>query len=305
MSEITAQLSAAEQQAFIEQVRHKAQAQPKPGQDGSVPLQAAGLESSFDPLRPVASVESDEQNAIGLVTRGVRLAPFAESTPLVPLYRELGHALPATLKIAHEQQAYNFVLVQLTFSLRLGDDEVPDYAQFVVDIEDGVEGPRATRTHEMFPQQRHASWFRANAALAVALDTSMQFNVAAALPALSGAEALPVASAEAQAQAEGQAKLGVNALVGPFRIELGRTELEVAGSGDRNISWIYRAGDALAGKSDFKSFLVLKVARETTRVELRSQIGVRTYRRSWRTLWLRDVMPILRADARLSVELPK
>ncbi|WP_437762090.1 hypothetical protein WMF27_01225 [Sorangium sp. So ce281] len=255
--------------------------------DGEAPA-GPELEAFFDPFRPAAAVASDPEDAIGLVRRGVRLAPFAETTPLLPLYAALGRELPPPLRVASEEQRYEFLLVALTFSLRLDDDESPDHAEFVVKIRDGIDGPRASRAVEVFPQRVHAAYFQASAQLSVALEASMKFSVET--------EAVPRAGVDAAAEAK--------VLAGPFTIDIGQTELDVSGEGDRDIGWVYRVRRALEGKNDFRSFLVLKVARETEKVRLLANIGVRTYRRTWKTLWLREKLPILYASAALDIELP-
>ncbi|WP_437531149.1 hypothetical protein WME79_01240 [Sorangium sp. So ce726] len=255
--------------------------------DGEAPV-GPELEAFFDPFRPAAAMCSDPEDAIGLVRRGVRVAPFAETTPLLPLYAALGRELPPPLRVASEEQRYEFLLVALTFSLRLDDDESPDHAEFVVKIRDGVDGPRASRAVEVFPQRVHATYFQASAQLSVALEASMKFSVEADSATRAGVDA----AAEAKV------------LAGPFTIDIGQTELDVSGEGDRDIGWVYRVRRALEGKNDFRSFLVLKVARETEKVRLLVNIGVRTYRRTWKTLWLREKLPILYASAALDIELP-
>jgi hypothetical protein len=75
---------------------------------------------------------------------------------------------------------------------------------------------------------------------------------------------------------------------------------------DREVGWTYRARRTLEGKNDFRSFLVLKVAREVAReadVNLHAEIGVRPYRRSWQSLWLREKLPVLWADTTMALEL--
>ena len=277
MNEVTAELPAESAAAWEEEIRAAARAH-------GVQEEAAPV--AFDPFRPISAAISDPEDAIGLVRRGVRVAPFAETTPLVPLYEVRGEALPDHLRVAHDEQAYDFFLVQLTFSLGLDDGEAPDHAEFVVKIRDDVHGPRASRAIEVFPQRVDATWFKADAQLSVALDASLRFSV----------EAAP-------AEATARAKAGAGVILGPFRVDVGTTELEVRGEGDREIGWIYRVRHALEGRNDFKSFLVLKVARETEKVSLLANIGVRTYRRSWQTLWLREKLPILYARAVLPVEL--
>jgi hypothetical protein len=152
-----------------------------------------------------------------------------------------------------------------------------------------MSGPRATRAIRLFPQRVHSTWFQADARFNVELDASLSF-----------AASYPGADAKAGARAGGSVKV----LAGPFQIELGRTELEVLGEGDREMGWRYRVRQALLGQNDYRSFLVLKVANEATKLQLETNIGVKTYRRSWSTLWLRDKMPILYARALLDVELP-
>ncbi len=260
-------------------------------------MAGAGLEAMMDDPPPpdIALPLSDPEDAIGLIRRGVRVAPVAETTPLLPLYEAHGRDLPAELRVAAEQQNYEFYLVALTFSLRLEDNESPDHAEFAVKVRDGVTGPRASRAVEVFPQRVHTSFFKAEGQISVALEASMKFAVG-----LDGLPGLP-----GQAQAGGDAAAGAKAIVGPFTIDVGQTELDVSGEGDRDIGWIYRVRRALEGKNDFKSFLVLKVAKETPKVDLLANIGVRTYRRTWRTLWLREKLPILYARAMLEVELTR
>lgn len=276
--------------ALRDEARAEAALESFPPMLGAEPL-------SFDPFQPVAARQSDVDDAIGLVLRGVRLAPFAETTPLIPLYAARGQELPAELSVAHKEQGYDFFLVQLTFSLRLEDDESPDMAEFVVQINDGLDGPRATRAIQVFPQRIHKKWFEGSAELSVALESSLEFSVEA--------KAEP-----GKAAAKGDAGLKAKVLAGPFRVEAGRTELTVAGEGDRDIAWTYRANEALEGKNDFKSFLVLKIARETLdrkegKVSVDTKIGVRTYRRTWKTLWLKDRLPVLYARASLDLDLTR
>ncbi|WP_437983939.1 hypothetical protein [Sorangium sp. So ce117] len=282
MSEVTAMLPADAMASWEESLRAAAARG-----DGEAPV-GPEPEAFFDPFRPVAAMRSDPEDAIGLVRRGVRVAPFAETTPLLPLYAALGRELPPPLRVASEEQRYEFLLVALTFSLRLDDDESPDHAEFVVKIRDGVDGPRASRAVEVFPQRVHATYFQASAQLSVALEASMKFSVEADAATRVGVDA----AAEAKV------------LAGPFKIDIGQTELDVSGEGDRDIGWVYRVRRALEGKNDFRSFLVLKVARETEKVRLLVNIGVRTYRRTWKTLWLREKLPILYASAALDLELP-
>jgi hypothetical protein len=115
----------------------------------SAPDAGVGPDDVFAPARtfapPLARPLSDPEDAIGLVRRGVRVAPVAETTPLLPLYQALGRELPPELRVAASEQNYEFYLVALTFSLRLEDDESPDHAEFVVKVRDGVTGPRASR----------------------------------------------------------------------------------------------------------------------------------------------------------------
>jgi hypothetical protein len=282
MIELTAQLPRGEMDECEQQIRAAARAHGA----AEAPITA------FDPFQEVSAVLSDPEDAIGLVRRGVRVVPFAETTPLLPLYAARGEEVPAELRVAHESQRYDFLLVQLTFSLRLEEGEEPDHAEFAVWIQDGVPGPRASRAIEVFPQRVHASWFKADAQLSVALDASLKFSVAAE-------------GAAGAARASGDAGAGGKVLIGPFHVDAGRTELEVRGEGDREIGWIYRVRRALEGKNDFRSFLVIKVAQETEKVGLLARIGVRPYRRSWKTAWLREKLPILHADAVLDLELPK
>lgn len=291
-SEVWAKLTEEQVSSFVAGVR--AQARREGATRGPSPTQES---TAFDPFRPVAARGSDVDDAIGLVRRGVRLVPFAETTPLLPLYRKKNQEVPPELAVAHEEQGYEFFLVQLTFSLRLEDDESPDRAEFVVEIHDGVEGPRATRTVEVFPKRADVRWFEASGELAVNLESSLKFSVEAANQA-------------GKAKAEGGVEVKGKVLAGPFHIEVGQTQLTVAGESDREIAWIYQVHRALAGKSDFQSFLVLKIARETLereegKVSLQAKIGVRTYRRTWKTLWLKDTLPVLHAKADLELDLPK
>lgn len=254
------------------------------GEGSAQPQQAAAL----NPLQPVSAFESDVENAIGLVRRGVRVVPFAEALPLVPLYRARGEELPAELRVAHEQQGYEFLLVSLTFTLSLDADEAPDSAEFTLALRDTIAGARGARAIRVFPQREHSSWFRTEARFNVDLDAKLSFS----------------ASTPAVGQAKAEVTSGVKVIAGPFQIELGQTELEVLGEGDREIGWRYRVKRALAGRNDYRSWLVLKVAKEETKLQVLANIGVRTYRRSWSTLWLRDKLPILYADAELDIELP-
>lgn len=278
MAEVVAQLSDSDRSAWEAAIRA----------EGPVPAAAP----PFNPLRPVSAFTSEEEDAIGLVRRGVRVVPFAETLPLLPLYAARGEQLPPELQVAHEQQQYDFHLVSLTFTLALEDNESPDSAEFTVRIQDDVGGARASRAIRVFPERAHSSWFRAEARFNVELDASLAFSASHT-------------AAHANAKATAAAGSAVRVLAGPFTIELGRTELEVLGEGDREVGWRYRVQQALAGKNDYRSLLVLKVARETKSVRLLTEIGVKTYRRSWTSLWLRERLPLLRASAELEVELPR
>jgi hypothetical protein len=246
---------------------------------------------AFDPMRPVAALESLADDAVRLVRRGVRMVPVAETLPLLPLYARSKQQVPAEIRVAHETQGYDFYLVQVTFNLLPEDDQTADYAEFAVAIYDGVEGPRASRAIEVFPRTIQSTWLKAEGGVHVSLHASLQF------------EASPIGVHGVKAEAGAGAGASAKVIAGPFKVAFGTTELEVVGTGDREIKWIYRTKGALSGKTDFRSFLVLKVASHTPAVRLGTKIGVRTYRRTWETLWIREHMPILRAEKMLELEI--
>ena len=278
MEEMVATLGGSELSAWEQKLRQEESSRRPPA-------------AAYDPLRTVAAERSFVDEAVQLVRRGVRVVPVAEALPLVPLYARLGQEVPAHIRVAHEDMKYDFYLVQLTFNLIPEEDQVPDYAEFVVAMYDDLQGERKSRAINVFPQRIESTWLKAEGGVSVSLDASLKF------------EAGPVAVHGVEAQAKAGAGANVKVLAGPFKVEFSTTDLEVIGEGDREVTWIYRDRRALSGKNDFRSFLVLKIGRETTGVRLGCKMGVRTYRRSWETLWLREHLPILRAEKMLELEI--
>lgn len=223
--------------------------------------------------------------------RGINVAPYIESRPLAALFEAAGAALPPDLVTDIQKMGYDFYVAEASFSIKLDPGVGARSADFALDLSDDITAPgRGVRPVRIFPGRKDIDLFKVDVAGSVGIDASMNLAVPREAQSI-----LPFVDASAEAKA----KLGI--VVGPYEFAFRRAALEVKGEGDPAVAWTYRLESELSGKNDFKSILVLKVAREATRVDAVATLSVVPYKRSW---WLfRAALPTLVRRRRIPIEL--
>lgn len=224
---------------------------------------------------------------------GVRIAPFAESRPLIPLFRTAGIPLPPEIKIDHEQMHYNFYAVQTVFSILLPKDQFPLFSEFEIDVIDDMQDvARKTRPIRLFPGKKDVQFFQTDLEGAVGIDANM--NISTLTPGL------PLPSF---LEANANARLKAGVVVGPFQFSFRKAAIEVKGESDQHIFWRYNLHSEIAGTNDFKSVLILKVAEETRSITMNASLRIAPARRRW--LLFKDILPVLKDHITLPVEIVK
>jgi hypothetical protein len=241
-------------------------------------------------LGTVDETNQVRQEIIGILRRGVRVATHAESLPLLPLLEAAGADLPPTLQVA-QQDGYVFYVVEVTFSILLDEDEYPSRAEFAITInDDTTKDSRKSRPIQLFPKHKDRDLFRFDLEGGIGINAKMEFAVPMA-------NEIMVPFTEINADAKLRAKF----LVGPFEFRFRKAEIEVIGESSHEVGWRYNIHTPLRGANSFKSFLLLKVDREASRVELDTNLGVVPCRPTW--VIFEKKLPVLRDSAKLAVEL--
>jgi hypothetical protein len=223
--------------------------------------------------------------------RGVRIAQHAESRPLVPLLQAAGASLSPEVKVDYEDMNYDLYWVQVGFSALLPESEFLNRASLHLKLFDDVTDPvRRVRPTRLFPDRKDLSLFKADLTGGIGLDANI--NIAAF--AKDGV-VLPFGTVTTDA------KLKANIVVGPLEFQFRKAAVEVSGIGDSEVNWRYNLRSELSGANDFRSGLVLKVAREATSVNIDAQLTVVRCKRKW--LVFRDLIPELPVNHNLEVEL--
>jgi hypothetical protein len=231
------------------------------------------LSGDAEPLRAPGrdEIEAAAADLIFHARQGVRIAPQVESTPLVPMLRAAGSEIPPMLA-AQMKLGYAFYLIQVTFRILLPEDQRPRSARFELRLQDDVAArERRVRPLSLFPRHEDQELFSADLEGSFGVDATANI----AIPKAVGGVALPFGDVSVEA------KVRAGIVVGPFRFRFCRAKIEVAGESDQEIEWRYDLESALFGTNDFKSVLVLKVAREATTVTMPAMLGVVPYKRRW------------------------
>ena len=239
-------------------------------------------------------LEATQADILKTAREGVKIAPQAESHPLIPLYKAAKLTLPPEIVVDHEKLGYDFYLVEVRFSIFLPTDQWPRSAAFGLSITDDAADPaRRTRAVRLFPDHTDVQYFQADLEGAVGVDAGMNLTIP-----LQGSALIPFAKAAANAS------LKTNLVFGPLKFQFRKAGIDVRGVSDQEIFWRYNLHSELTGTNDFKSVLVLKVAKETTQVTLGADLAVTPCKRRW--LVFQEVLPELPAPPEtLTVELAR
>jgi hypothetical protein len=235
------------------------------------------------------AIEEARDDILSVIERGVRIATQAECVPLIPLIEAGKQELPPALKV-EQARGYDFYHVQVVFSVLLQPGEFPTRAEFALKIDDEVPSERRARAVQLFPEHKSRDYFRATMLGELGVDGNLEFAVA-----------LPTSAPSPSGSVKADAAVKASLVLGPYEFRFRRAAVEVRGVGDDTVEWAYNLDDELEGTNDFKSFLILKVPREATRVALRAALGVRPSKRSW--LVFSKHLPVLRDRADLLLEL--
>jgi hypothetical protein len=101
--------------------------------------------------------------------------------------------------------------------------------------------------------------------------------------------------------AEAKTKAGI--VTNPYSFTVRKAAIEVIGEGDDRVAWRYNMESELAVTNDFKSFLILKVAKEARSVILQCALRVTPCKHSW--LVFRDELREMPYNMDIPVELIK
>ena len=232
------------------------------------------------------------EDLLSAARQGIEIRPRSESRPLIPLYEERRIPVPADLRVDHDQNGYDFYLVEVGFAALLPEDELPLSAQFGVVLRDDIAEPaRQVRPVRVFPGREDVELFRADLQGAVGLDAGGRLTV----PAVGGTL---LSMSETMAQATIRAEIAI----GPFSFPFRKAKIEVVGENGPDVTWRYNMRSALWGANEFKSILVLKVHRQARHVALGAALRLIPYKRRW--LVFKDKLPELTCPSRhISVEL--
>jgi hypothetical protein len=241
-----------------------------------------------------AAMNAATGDVIASYRRGVTIAPQTESRPLIPLFEADGHAVPAALKVDHEKMGYDFYSVEVIFTILLPTDEYASSAEFNLEIvDDATNSARKTRPIQLFPERQDKDYFRADFEGAVGIDADMKLT----LPLSVAGTVIPFL------QLTPEAKLKAKMVVGPFSFPFRKAAIEVTGEQSQNVYWRYNLQTTLKGANTFKSILILKVAKETTRVAFEADLKIVPCKPSW--YLIRQHLPPIPVHARLVVELAR
>lgn len=235
--------------------------------------------------------EATRSEIIESYRRGVKIAPHAESQPLIPLFEAAKVELPPELRVDYEQMRYRFYLVIVTFSIFLPEDQFPLAAEFGLTLKDDVKDTvRRARVIRLFPGRKDVQFF--------SVDVEGAFMVNAHIDIyspLTGSKISPFPSVEASAG------LRSGIVFGPLKFQFRKAAVEVRGESDQQVFWRYNLASELTGANDFKSILVLKIAEEAKSVEMAASLGVVPYKRQW--MLFKEKLPMLLDNVILPVEL--
>jgi hypothetical protein len=199
--------------------------------------------------------------------------------------------MPADLKVQSEQQNYDFHLVQLIFNVLLPKNQYALNAEFIVNIIDDVDQQqRKARPIRLFPDRKDVTLFTIDFMGAVGIDAGMSI-----LSSLDGVKLPTIVNFNMDA------KIKSKILIGPLSFQYRKAALEVIGESDYNVRWRYNLASELTGTNQFKSFIILKTAKEAKSVSLKSQLSIQPYKRRWPIY--KDKLEPIASDKVLQVEI--
>lgn len=242
------------------------------------------IRKTFDSAMTKSSTENDtiKEDILSTYKNGISISPAIESEPLIPLFNAQNIALPAQIKVDHDQMNYDFYLAQIIFNVLLPQDQFPDYAEFALRIKDDVkESVRQTRPIQLFPAEKHVNLFKIDVEGGVGVDAKMNLSV----PAIQG---LPISKFDV----DGHAK--ANFVAGPFDFQFSKATIEVVGEGSQDIIWRYNVKSEVSGKNMLKSFLILKIAQEAKDVKISASLKIRPWKSKWHGIG-HTALPVLDA----------
>lgn len=259
----------------------------EPYRGSGIPLArhlAYGEQEAYD-------LEEVKQDILATARRGVNVAPFIESRPLVPLFEVAGVPLPPDLRVDVERFRYDFYLLEAVFSIKLQPQLGISSAQFNLELFDDITDPkRGVRPVRIFPGRKDVELFKADLAGSIGIDASVNLTVPQ-----ESQNILPFAAASMVTKA----KLGI--VVGPYEFAFRKAALEVKGEGDPSVSWSYHLKSTLSGQNDFKSILVVKIDSCAKQLEALATLSVIPYKRSW--MLFQKVLPTFVRRRRIPIEL--
>lgn len=236
----------------------------------------------------VAQVETD---ILTSYAQGVGIACHAESRPLIPVFQAANVPLPPDLVVDHHQMRYHFYWVELTFSTLFPADMFALNAALEATLHDSLTDPvRRARPIRLFPDHKDIQLFTIDLAGAIGIDAGMNIFIPMAGPHL-----LPFG------QVVTDAHLKADFILGPYHFPFRKAAIEVKGMSDDVVHWRYNLQSELRGANDFKSILVLKVAKEAKDIQLAVSLSVTPCKRSW--LVFREKLPALTDRIVLPIEL--
>jgi hypothetical protein len=224
---------------------------------------------SFSTREKSSADDATKEDILSTYKNGISISPVIESQPLIHLFKAQKIALPAKIKVDHEQMNYDFYLAQIIFNVLLPQDQFPDYAEFTLTIKDDVkESVRQTRPVQLFPAEKHKDLFKIDVEGGVGVDAKMDLSI----PVTNG---LPISKFDVGAN------MKANFVVGPFDFRFSKAAIEVVGESSQNIIWRYNMESEISGKNMFKSFLVLKIAKEAKDVKISALLKIRPWKSKW------------------------
>jgi hypothetical protein len=239
----------------------------------------------------VDELDEIRDEIISTAEQGVRIASQVESRSLIAVYEAAGVAIPPAIAVDNQNMAYEFYLAEMTFGSLLEDGMYLKRARVDLNLSDDIEKlERRVRPIRLFPDRKDITYFGADVTAAVGIDFDLNITV----PVIDN-QVIPFSQLEANA--------GIKAgfLVGPLQYSFRKAAIEVTGLSDQQVTWRYNLASELSGLNDFKSVMVLKIAREAQDVFLDTKVKIVPYRKRW--LIFQKTLPAFTIGSRMRVEL--
>ena len=196
------------------------------------------------------------EEILSVVRSGVEIASHVESRSLYSLLKAKGTELPPEFRVDHDEQNYDFYLVELVFSIMLASDTFARSAEFgLIVSDDNPNRVRSSRAVRLFPAPKDVSLFSVDLEGGVGIDAGLNLSVAEALGS-------PLPYGDASVDATLKAKI----VLGPYTFRFRSAALEVKGESSEHVLWRYNLRSELLGANDFKSILIMKWPRRRERL---------------------------------------